>query len=256
MNKTLVRKLNDKKYRNELGLFLVQGEKNVLELLSQGVEYGFVPEHIFCTPHFFRMHDSELSRFETTTLPQTELESLGTLETNGGAIAVVRQRIISSTFSTIIDSISDSTLILGLDAINDPGNLGTILRIADWYGISHVVASPTTVDFYNPKVILASMGSFLRVRVVYAELAPALRTLQEKHMHIYVTAMSGTSLHTLSHIEPGVIVMGSESHGVSKDVMSLANSQITIPKYGSAESLNVSVATGIILDTFKRLGGR
>lgn len=140
----------------------------------------------------------------------------------------------------------NNNFVLILDDINDPGNLGTIIRIADWYGIKNIIASKNTVDFYNPKTIMATMGSFARVNVFYEDLIEFF----EKNQNIptYGAFLNGENLRNIGKIKPGFIVIGSEAHGINQNLEKFIDKKITIPRFGSAESLNAGVATGIILE--------
>jgi len=142
-----------------------------------------------------------------------------------------------------------SGLILALDGVSDPGNLGTIIRVADWYGIKHIVTSTDSADAYNPKTISATMGSFARVSVTQTDLTSYLPSL---NLPVYGAFLEGENIHKTALKQDAVLLMGSESHGIRADCESLVTDKITIPAYGQAESLNVAMATGIILDNFKR----
>ena len=152
----------------------------------------------------------------------------------------------------IPDPISVEPLEINIDSIKvvgDPGNLGTIIRVADWYGIKHIVCSPDCADFYNPKVIAATMGSFARVQVSHCDLS---EYLSKQTAPVYGAFLNGENIHQSALSETGFIVMGSESHGISTPVAQFITNKLTIPSFGQAESLNVAMATGIILDNFKR----
>jgi RNA methyltransferase, TrmH family len=142
-----------------------------------------------------------------------------------------------------------------LDDIRDPGNLGTILRIADWYGISKVVCSEACADFYNPKVISATMGSFTRVQAYYLDLAQWLQKQQSTHA-IYGASLEGENLHRMKLEPAGIVVMGNEANGIRPEVASQITQLIKIPAFGKAESLNVATATAIIIDNFMRNSSR
>ena len=140
-------------------------------------------------------------------------------------------------------------ITLVLDTIQDPGNLGTIIRIADWYGVTDIICSDGCADMYNPKVVQSTMGSLGRVNVVYKDL---LHWLQEnKKVKIYSASLNGKAVQSLGRIKEGILIIGNEAHGISDEVMQLVNEKITIPKIGEAESLNAAVATGIILSHIK-----
>lgn len=249
-----VKKLAEKKYRLETGLFMVEGEKNIRELLDS----SFQVEEFFGTALFLNeMHDALKTyterrgeRVEITQVREEELVRIGTFQSNNAGIAVVRMREPISVEAVCHEA--EKNIVLALDDVRDPGNLGTIMRIADWYGVTRIVASLTTVDMYNPKVVAATMGSFTRVEVLYAELKDVFMKAREQKSAIMGAVMDGVSTHEVLFPQNGFLVMGSESHGVSAPLAAYLTHQVTIPRFGTAESLNVSVATGILLDTLRR----
>ncbi len=252
-----VKRLAEKKYRNELGLFMVEGEKNIQELLNS----DFIIEGILGTTSFLdsiidlinaydERHDSHI---ELKEAKEDDLVRAGTFITNTTGIAVARQKEETSVEAVIGEA--QENIVLMLDDVRDPGNLGTIIRIADWYGITHIVASSTTTDFYNPKVISATMGSFTRITVLYSPLEDVLAKSQGLNLPIIASVMNGTSTHESAFPQTGFLLMGSESHGVHTELLAHTTHQVTIPRFGKAESLNVSIATGILLDTIRRNGG-
>ncbi len=249
-----VKRLGDKKYRTEMGLFIVEGEKNIKELLDS----DFSIEEIFGTSAFLdsiieriNAYDERMqTRIEIRETKVDDLEQAGTFISNVTGIAVVHQKELGD--DNIALACADENIVLMLDDVRDPGNLGTIIRIADWYGVTHIIASPTTTDFYNPKVIAATMGSFTRVSVAYAPLDTVLAKAQAAHFPVVVADMEGVSTHEGTLPKTGLLLMGSESHGVKKELLHFVTQRVTIPRFGNAESLNVSVATGILLDTMRR----
>ena len=146
-------------------------------------------------------------------------------------------------------SVSDQEFVLVLDDIRDPGNLGTIIRTADWYGIHKIVASVETADFYNPKVISATMGSFTRVSIFYTDLPQYLSGIKHR---IFGAFLNGKNIHEVSFAPGGLVVIGNESRGISATLNSYITDKITIPRYGEAESLNAAIATAIICDNLRR----
>ncbi len=236
-----VKDLHEKKYRTEYGEFLVEGEKNVAELLNSDFEII----SLFVTREFQNTYRKQLDaiKIKYDLVEQAELEKMGTLESNDSAIAVVKQ-LENKSFEIAADEI-----ILALDDIRDPGNLGTIIRIADWYGITKIVASPTTTDFYSSKTISATRGSFTRVSIFYTQLESFLKNAQ---VPIFGAFLDGENVHTMKFPSAGILVMGSESHGIGKGIEDTITRKITIPGYGKTESLNVSVAAAVILDNWKR----
>ena len=238
----LIHSLELKKQRKKQGLFLVQGEKNVSELFTSDFEIV----NLFASTDYINknagiLRDKQLVHLTIESTAE-ELQKAGTLQTNNSVIAVVKCKA----YDTPV--IQNNELILILDQVGDPGNLGTIIRVADWYGIKHVICSPDCADLYNPKVIAATMGSFVRVRVSHTELCDYL-AVQTKP--IYGAFLEGKNIHKSQLSTSAFIVMGSESHGISESVSQFITDKITIPNFGQAESLNVAMATGIILDNFK-----
>jgi TrmH family RNA methyltransferase len=237
----LIRSLQDKKSRTETGLFLVEGEKNVLELLNS----DFVIDLLLITDGFLEKHGGlvkgKIASYEIVS--ESDLEKNGTLGTNDSALAVVRQK------QDIPLEMKNDELIIALDKVQDPGNLGTIIRIADWYKIRNIVASKDTVDFYNPKVISASKGSFARVDVSYVDLRDYL---SKANMPILGAYLKGENIHKIDFPKGGILLVGNESNGINDDLGEFVTKKITIPSYGKMESLNVAMATAIIVDNWKR----
>jgi len=190
--------------------------------------------------------DKQPFRVEIATPDQ--LSRVGTLQTNDTALAVVKTK--PNGFLCV--EAQEYALIL--DDVRDPGNLGTIIRIADWYGISKIVCSLTTTDWYNPKVIAASKGSFTRVRGYYVDLEDYILSEQKKsdHLHFYGAFLEGQNIHQTTFAETGYIIMGNESNGISAAIEKHITHKITIPRFGQAESLNVGIATAVVLDNWRR----
>ncbi|USD34925.1 MULTISPECIES: RNA methyltransferase [Vibrio] len=236
----LLRALGQKKQRKAHGLFLVQGEKNVLELAKSSLTV----QQIFATSEFLAEHHSTLSDFECIEAPLDELTKASTLVSNNAAIAVVN--------TPCVDEPKAQGLMIALDGVSDPGNLGTIIRVADWYGIKHIVASNDCADPYNPKTISATMGSFGRVTVSQLDLPSYL---EQANLPVYGAFLEGESVHNVEFAAEGILLMGSESHGIREQAAQFVTDKITIPAFGGAESLNVAMATGIILDNLRRQHG-
>ena len=231
----IIQKLQQKKYRNELGLFVVEGKKGILEF----VQAGFKVETIFATSLF----SEQLNKLPLTLISKEELSKISTLKNPDEGVAIFRQPKRKG--------ILQEGLILALDNIQDPGNLGTLIRLCDWFGIETLLCSEQTVDCYNPKVVQASMGSLSRVEVHYLPLAGFLVTCD---LPVYVATLEGENLYTATFPEDCVIILGNEANGVSPEVTALANGAITIPRFGrrqQAESLNVAMAGAIIMSQVK-----
>jgi len=239
-----IKSLHQKKYRFESGKFFVEGEKSVVEVLQS----DFLVDLLLVTEGFAKKHASLLRAFQGEVLVATagQLEQVGQYQSNDAALAVVQMKPNTS-FTP-----EAGELILALDEVRDPGNLGTIIRIADWYGIKKMIFSPQTAEFYNPKVIQSSMGSFTRVQFYYDDLG---KELSAWRLPVYGAFLEGESIHQLTNPVAGVLLMGNESQGISKETEQWVTKKITIPGYGQAESLNVAIATAIFCDNFKRLLG-
>jgi RNA methyltransferase, TrmH family len=237
-----IKSLHQKKYRLESAKFFVEGEKSVVEVLQS----SFTVDLLLVTQEFAAKHATLLSdkAFEVLFVTPNQLEQLGQYQSNDAALAVVQMKPNQAFLP------EKGELILALDEVRDPGNLGTIIRIADWYGIKKLIFSSHTAEFYNPKVIQSSMGSFTRVQFYYGDLAQAF---QEWKLPVYGAFLEGESIHELTNPTPGVLLLGNESQGISKEVEKWVSSKITIPSFGKAESLNVAIATAIFCDNFKRL---
>ncbi len=229
---TLIRSLRDKKHREELGLFAVEGEKIVSELLAAGHPF----EQIYGTPAWAGRKTHDIS--------ESDMERASHFPTPSPVLAVGRIRRPELEPGEL-----DRGLTLALDGVQDPGNVGTILRIADWFGADRVLLSPGCADLHSQKVIQASMGSFARVRTVVADLGAALRGLRAP---VVGCALEGRDVHGLPGLVDVVVVVGSEGRGLSEGVRGLLSYAVTIPRIGGAESLNAAVAAGIVCDNLRR----
>lgn len=236
-----VKSLQQKKYRRETGLFFVEGAKSVKEALRS----DFVVEQVFATHEFLPELAELLTQrgLDATQATQAQLVEMGSFESNDAALAVLKMRDNHPLPRHM------GEYLLALDDIRDPGNLGTIIRTADWYGIRQIVCSPETADVYNPKVIHATMGSFSRVNLFYTDLAEFLKN----EPTCYGAVLGGANIHSIGfEHRGGVIVIGNESNGIHRDLLPLIEHKITIPRFGAAESLNAGIATAVILDNLAR----
>ncbi|HET9486813.1 MAG TPA: RNA methyltransferase [Chryseosolibacter sp.] len=233
-----IKSLQVKKYRKEEQCFLVEGAKSVQELMAS--DFGVVT--LVATTDFLAGAKVPPGA-EVIEVSESALAGLGEFKTNRSALAVARMKANTPL------CIAANEYGLVLDDIHDPGNLGTIIRTADWYGIRKVIASPETADFYNPKVISATMGSFTRVNIYSTELSGYLA---EADLPVYGACLEGQNIHETRFGPGGLIVIGSESHGISPGVTPFIGVKITIPRFGGAESLNAGVATAVILDNLRR----
>ena len=239
--------LHHKKFRKESGLFLVEGEKMVDELLHS----DFQTLQIIGTADWLGRH-ARAGRMaaEVTEAGAEELQKISTLSTANQVLAVVK---IPEPSQFPEDPGNDLALVL--DGIQDPGNLGTIIRTADWFGIGHIICSEDCVEAYNPKVVQASMGGIFRVGVHYAELLSWLPAYKKKHPHpVYGTFTEGEDIFNGNYSPQGLLILGNESKGITEGLQQLVDRKLTIPRFGlsGAESLNVSVATAILCAEFRR----
>ncbi|MEB2785183.1 TrmH family RNA methyltransferase [Algoriphagus persicinus] len=237
-----IKSLHQKKFRNQEQKFFVEGEKSVVETLNSDFEV----EMLVATESFLDRYGSSINKSGAQVIlaTQNQLENLGQYQSNDSALAVVKMKS-NSPFD-----FPEHNFVIGLDDVRDPGNLGTIVRIADWYGIKNLVFSVQTADFYNPKVIQSSMGSFTRVKFFYDDLA---KVFKEWNVPIYGAFLDGKNIHEIKQISSGVLLMGNESNGISEILAKVVTDKVTIPGFGQAESLNVAIATAILCDNFKRL---
>jgi TrmH family RNA methyltransferase len=235
----LINFLHAKKGRSENQLFLVEGEKGIRELLKSDLNINFIVlnESLMQVDSFQDTHT--LFYFET----ENTIQKLSTLVSNNFGIAVVQMPSNES----IID---ENAFTVVLDGIRDPGNLGTIIRICDWYGISHLVLSNDCTDYYNPKTISASMGSFLRISHQYVDLDNWLSSFPK--VNKIGALLNGENIHTFTFPNSGFIVFGNESNGIRDSIQSHIDQAVTIPGFGSAESLNVGVSCAVFLDNLRR----
>jgi RNA methyltransferase, TrmH family len=235
----LVRALQQKKYREQERLYLVQGPKLVGELLRSGSRV----EAIYGTPSAA----AALGDPRVEVLPDHELERMGTLDSGNELVAVVHMPPALPPLTPRADE-----LVLALDGVSDPGNMGTLLRIADWFGIDHVLCSRTSVEVFNPKCVQASMGAIFRVKVQAADLAVELHRLQQEGVSLYLASMEGSVVFDVRVQRPAVLVLGSESHGISEAVRALPAELVSIPGAGRSESLNVATAAAALCMEFTR----
>lgn len=234
-----IQSLRHKKFRDETGLFFAEGPKLVMDLLGSG---SFTCKEIFALPQWMDEHAAmlaNLSGTSITAIKDFELEKISALSTPHEVLAVFEKQKPDERFDAA------GKITLALDGVQDPGNMGTIIRIADWFGIANIVCAGGTADMYNPKVVQSTMGSLGRVNIVYTNLPAWLK--RNNTVKIYAATLQGQDVRTIGILIEGIIIIGNEAAGISEQVLALATEKITIHKAGLAESLNAAVATGIIL---------
>ncbi len=217
--------------------------------MQEVLQSDFETELIVATDAFYKENAplTDRQRLRVEIASAADLERIGTLESNNAALAVVRTKENRPLLA------EPGEIALVLDDVRDPGNLGTILRVADWYGVRKILCSETTADVYNPKVISASKGSFTRVSWWYGNLSQFLGQIAgQSESLIYGAFLNGTDVHTLPFGPGGYLVMGNESNGIGPVVEPHVTQRVTIPRYGGAESLNVGIATAVLLDNWRR----
>ncbi len=230
----LITSLKQKKYRQQFGFFVVEGVKTIRELLQSDLEL----HKLYATASF------NIDAKDEVIISDSDLKRISFLTTPNKALAIFK----------IPESkpIDNSGLIVALDSIRDPGNLGTIIRLCDWFGVKELICSKETVDCFNPKVIQATMGSITRVNVSYMNLVPFLRGIETS---VFGAFMEGENVYHKTLPKTGVLVMGNEANGVSKEVEAVITEKMSIPRFGdlqATESLNVATATAILLSEFSR----
>lgn len=227
----LIQKLHHKKYRNELNLFIVEGKKSINEFLQA----GYTPQLLIATEAF----TTSVPQHLITPVSKDELRKVSTLQNPDEGLAVFQQPKHKG--------ILQEGVIVALDNVQDPGNLGTIIRLCDWFGVETLLCNTQTVDCYNPKVVQASMGSLTRVAVHYLDLAAFLTTTA---LPVYTMDLKGENLYTATFPKDCILILGNEANGISSEVRALSNEVITIPRFSKhqrTESLNVAMAGAIIL---------
>ena len=238
-----IQSLWHKKFRDETGLFVAEGPKVVMDLLTSG---NFVCKEIFALQEWLKWNEETLAGLQDIAIEEVkdfELKKISSLSTANGVVAVFEKRKQQEDIDTT------NKITLALDTIQDPGNLGTIIRIADWFGIENLVCSIGCADMYNSKVVQSTMGSLGRVNIIYTELVNWLKN--NNQVKIFSASLDGDDVAAFGKLKEGILIIGNEANGVSDEVLKLVNQKITIPKIGEAESLNAAVATGIILSHLK-----
>lgn len=234
-----IQSLHHKKFRDEFGVFIAEGPKVVMELLDSR---EFICRELFVLPEWVKEQERIIARYSVGTiieLKDYELQKISALHTANKVLAVFEKKVQQKD----IDLRNKITLML--DTIQDPGNMGTIIRIADWFAIDNIICSNTCADMYNPKVVQGTMGSLARVNIVYLDIGQYTRDIG--NVRIFGAAMQGTDIKKMGKLTEGVVIIGNEGKGISPEILPLVQQKITIPKLGEAESLNAAVATGIIL---------
>ncbi len=233
-----IQSLGQKKFRDQEGVFVAEGPKIINELLGQ---VPAVPDALFATKEWIDKNDLLLKNIASnkiTEIKDHELERISFLQTPHEVLGIFKK-------PAVLPADISNTVSLMLDGIQDPGNMGTIIRIADWFGISNIICSMDCADAFAPKVVQSTMGSIVRVQLMYTDLLAFVQ--KTKDLLLYAATLNGENLNTMQPLQRGVIVIGNESKGIHEALLAHCKHRITIPRIGHAESLNAAVAAGIIL---------
>lgn len=243
----IIQNLEKKKFREKYNLFKIEGEKLVAELLRSPLAV----HAIIAYPEWIQANGHLLGKTQVLETDEKGMKAISNFQSLPHVMALAE--IPNHPYRP--DEVA-GTLSLVLNGIQDPGNLGTILRIADWFGVSHLLCDRDCASIYNPKCVQASMGAIFRVHAYYLDLPETIRQLKAKGMPVFGTFLDGENIYTSPLPSQGLIIMGNEGKGIAEDIGKLADFRLTIPNFtpagASSESLNVGVATGIILSEFKR----
>ena len=231
-----IQSLGQKKSRDAGNVFIAEGPRIVKELIESRPRDV---NEIYALKEWIDNYNNFSSKFNIVEVDDAELQKISQLVTPNQVLALVNK------FDEVVSINAKGTITIVLDTIRDPGNFGTIIRIADWFGIEQVVCSHGCADIYNPKVVQSSMGSIARVKMIYTDIEQWL--IDQDDVHIYATVLEGQDVTAMKKINEGIIIIGNESKGIREEILKLADTNITIPKKGKAESLNAAVAAGIVL---------
>lgn len=248
-NIKFVNSLQLKKQRDKNGLYVIEGDKMVREYLLSGEEVVW----LFAKPEWIASLDGDMTARVQNVIPVSydELKKISTLKTPHNSLAVVSVRRYDLSVGDLAGQ-----LTIALDNIQDPGNLGTIIRLAGWFGINNIVCSPGCVDIYNSKVMQATMGSLLHVRVHYSELTPFLEEAAVYKIPVYGALLDGDSIYDTELADSAIILFGNESKGITDELRSLVGRPVTIPSFGKRgagiDSLNVGMSVAVICSEFRR----
>jgi len=238
---SLLKSLQHKKFRKEHGLFLVEGYKSVVEFVNAAYQVDAIYHTSEIAPKMMNL--SRKINFQEISL--TDLEKISSLKTPQEVIGLIK----IPKWPELNYNLLKNKFSLVLDGVQDPGNMGTIIRTADWFGITDIICSDDTVDVYNPKVVQATMGSLARVNVHYGDL---MTIIPEIKLPLFGAMLDGENIYNTNFGREGLLAMGNEGNGLRPEIQQLINKTVTIPRIGYAESLNVAIATAILCSEIKR----
>ncbi|RZK58126.1 MAG: RNA methyltransferase [Pedobacter sp.] len=238
---SFIKSLHQKKYRKESGIFIIEGIKSITEFINSSYQLN----SIYFTPAYATSLPKNLTNIKLFEVNNAELEKISTLQTPQGVLALVH---IPAKQEIDLNSLKDSFSLV-LDDVQDPGNFGTIIRTADWFGIKNVICSENTVEAYNPKTVQSTMGSLCRMNVSYTELNSFLSKIK---LPIFGALLDGNDIYKTNWGNEGLILLGNEGHGISDLLLEKITTPVTIPSFGKAESLNVAVSAAIFCSELSR----
>lgn len=244
-----IRSLELRKFRNELNAFVAEGNKLVADML-----HAFECDLLIAKPSWMATQ-GDIPAKELLEADDEDIRKASFLKNPQDVLAVFKRPIWS------LEAVDPAKqLIIALDGIQDPGNLGTIIRLADWFGIEHIVCSQDTADVFSPKTVQATMGALVHVKVHYTDLPAYLQAQIGKNIPLYGTFLDGENMYTKELSETGIIIMGNEGNGIRPDIEALINEKLYIPNYPqereTSESLNVAIATAVVCAEFRRRGSK
>ena len=243
---SFIKSLHHKKFRKETQLFLVEGIKSVVEFLNSPYKIKIVYYTADIDKKFLTLLMQ--NNISTDLISQQDLQRISALNSSTSVVAIIEMGI-----HTIDVAYLQGKYSLVVDGVQDPGNMGTIIRTADWFNIHQIICSENCVDVYNPKVVQASMGSLARIPITYTDLSVMLS--QVASLPVYGALLHGQAVYETQFMEQGIILVGNEGNGISLNLQPYITQAITIPKFGKAESLNVAIATSIICSELRRPKG-
>jgi TrmH family RNA methyltransferase len=238
---SFIKSLHQKKYRKENRLFIIEGIKSIEEFISSSYQL----EQIYCLAEYKSLLLNLPPNIKLFEVNNVELEKISTLQAPQGILALVK---IPNTEEVDVHTLKNKFTLL-LDGIQDPGNLGTIIRTADWFGINKIICSLNTVEIYNSKTVQATMGSLSRVKVYHQDLSTLITASK---LPVFGALLSGTNLYEMDWGKEGLLVLGNEGQGISEEIKGLITKSVTIPRVGGAESLNVAISAGILCADISR----
>jgi RNA methyltransferase, TrmH family len=238
---SLLKSLHHKKFRSEHGLFLAEGYKSVKEFIDSAYQIEAIYHTPTIDPNLLKL--SRKMNFNEISL--SDVEKISSLKTPQDIIALVKM----PKWPVLSENILQNKFSVVLDGIQDPGNMGTIIRTADWFGIQHIICSDDTVDVYNPKVVQATMGSIAHVNVYYTGLAAFLAKIK---LPVFGALLEGENIYKTNFGSEGLVIMGNEGNGLRPEIIKMVQHPVTIPRMGNAESLNVGIATAIFCSEINR----